>query len=85
MIQRIIEFVTREEAVQFIHDGINTDGKMRKILVTILSALDQAERRRILERTNEGRQEVKQKTIRFGHRRCINRDSKKFNVCVQFH
>ncbi len=34
--------------------------------VTILSAVAQAERRRILERTNEGRQEAKLKGIKFG-------------------
>ncbi|VFT07003.1 transposon Tn3 resolvase [Escherichia coli] len=36
------------------------------MVVTILSAVAQAERRRILERTNEGRQEAKLKGIKFG-------------------
>ncbi|MBS1203690.1 MAG: Mobile element protein [Proteobacteria bacterium] len=35
----------------------------------------QAERRRILERTNEGRQEAKLKGIRFGRRCTIDRHS----------
>ena len=43
------------------------------MVVTILSAVAQAERRRILERTNEGRQEAKLKGIRFGRKRSINR------------
>ncbi len=42
-------------AVRFIDDGISTDGEMGKMVVTILSAVAQAERRRILERKNEGR------------------------------
>lgn len=41
----------------------------------ILSAVAQAERQRILERTNEGRQEAKLKGIRFGRKRSIDRNS----------
>ncbi len=43
------------------------------MVVTILSAVAQAERRRILERTNEGRQEAKLKGVRFGRKRTIDR------------
>ena len=46
-------------SVRFIDDGINTEGEMGRMVVTILSAVAQAERHRILERTNEGRQEAK--------------------------
>jgi DNA invertase Pin-like site-specific DNA recombinase len=45
---------------------------MGLMVVTILSAVAEAERRRILERTNEGRQEVKLKGVRFGRRRTID-------------
>ncbi|HFV5581342.1 TPA: helix-turn-helix domain-containing protein, partial [Escherichia coli] len=45
------------------------------MVVTILSAVAQAERQRILERTNEGRLEAKLKGIRFGRRRTIDRNS----------
>ncbi|WP_075687136.1 helix-turn-helix domain-containing protein, partial [Serratia marcescens] len=44
-----------------------------KMVVTILSAVAQAERRRILERTNEGRQEAKLKGIQFGRKRTVDR------------
>lgn len=54
-------------------DGISTDGEMGKMVVTILSAVSQAERQRILERTNEGRQEAKLKGIRFGRKRVVDR------------
>ncbi len=54
MIQLIKEFNTHGVAVRFIDDGISTDGEMGKMVGTILSAVAQAERRRILERTNEG-------------------------------
>lgn len=73
MIQLIKEFDHQGVAVRFIDDGISTDGDMGKMVVTILSAVAQAERQRILERTNEGRQEAKLKGIRFGRKRSINR------------
>jgi len=42
------------------------------MVVTILSAVAQAERQRILERTNEGRQAAKLKAICFGRKRTLN-------------
>lgn len=48
-----------ESAVRFIDDGSSTDGDMGEMVATILSAVAQAEQQRILERTNEGRQEAK--------------------------
>lgn len=74
MIQLIKEFDTQGVTIRFIDDGISTDGDMGKMVVTILSAVAQAERQRILERTNEGRQEAKLKGIRFGRKRTINRE-----------
>ena len=68
------EFDTQGVAIRFIDDGISTDGDMGKMVITILSAVAQAERSRILERTNEGRQEAKLKGIRFGRRRTIDRN-----------
>ncbi|CEQ92619.1 transposon Tn3 resolvase [Salmonella enterica subsp. enterica serovar Typhi] len=53
---------------------------MGQMVVTILSAVAQAERRRILERTNEGRQEAKLKGIKFGRRRTVDR-----NVVLTLH
>lgn len=81
MIQLIEEFDALGIAIRFIDDGISTDGDMGKMVVTILSAVAQAERSRILERTNEGRQEAKLKGIRFGRRRTIDRNS----VLVLYH
>jgi len=42
-------------------------------VVTILSAVAQAERQRILERINEGRLEAKAKGVQFGRKRSIDR------------
>ncbi|MGK6755285.1 recombinase family protein [Acinetobacter baumannii] len=46
MIQLIKEFDAQGVAVRFIDDGISTDGDMGQMVVTILSAVAQAERRR---------------------------------------
>lgn len=73
MIQLIKEFDAQGVSIQFIDDGISTDGEMGKMVVTILSAVAQAERQRILERTNEGREEAKLKEVKFGRKRRINR------------
>ena len=75
MIQLIKEFDAQGVSIRFIDDGISTDGEMGKMVVTILSAVAQAERRRILERTNEGRQEAMAKGVVFGRKRKIDRDA----------
>ena len=77
MIQLIKEFDEMGVAVRFIDDGISTEGTMGKMVVTILSAVAQAERQRILERTNEGRVEAKAKGVKFGRKRSINRSQLK--------
>ena len=61
-------------AIRFLDDGISTEGTMGKMVVTILSAVAQAERQRILERTNEGRLEAKAKGLKFGRKRSIDRE-----------
>lgn len=73
MIQLIKEFDEIGVAIRFLDDGISTEGTMGKMVVTILSAVAQAERQRILERTNEGRIEAKAKGVKFGRKRTIDR------------
>ena len=74
MIQLIKKFDETGVALRFIDDGISTEGTMGKMVVTILSAVAQAERHRILERTNEGRIEAKAKGIRFGRKPSVDRN-----------
>lgn len=74
MIQLIKEFDEMRVAIRFLDDGISTEGTMGKMVVTILSAVAEAERLRILERTNEGRIEAKAKGIKFGRKRTVDRD-----------
>ena len=74
MIRLINEFDRMGVAVRFLDDGISTEGTMGKMVVTILSAVAQAERQRILERTNEGRLEAKAKGVKFGRKPTIDRE-----------
>ncbi len=74
MIQLIKEFDGMGIYIRFLDDGISTEGPMGKMIVTILSAVAQAERHRILERTNEGRIEAKSKGIKFGRKRTVDRE-----------
>lgn len=74
MIQLIKEFDALGVSIRFLDDGISTEGVMGKMVVTILAAVAQAERQRILERTNEGRAEAKIKGIKFGRKRRIDRE-----------
>lgn len=74
MIFLIKEFDNMGVTVRFLDDGISTEGAMGKMIITILSAVAEAESHRILERTNEGRIEAKAKGVKFGRKRTINRD-----------
>lgn len=74
MIQLIKEFDEMCVAIRFLDDGISTEGTMGKMVVTILSAVAQAERQRILERTNEGRLEAKAKGVKFGRKPTVDKD-----------
>ncbi|AFY71940.1 Resolvase domain protein (plasmid) [Thalassoporum mexicanum PCC 7367] len=74
MVQLIKEFDQMGVAVKFLDDCISTEGTMGEMVVTILSAVAQAERRRILERTNEGRLEAKAKGVQFGRKRSVDRN-----------
>jgi DNA invertase Pin-like site-specific DNA recombinase len=75
MINLIKEFDASDVSIRFLDDGISTEGVMGKMVVTILSAVAQAERHRILERTNEGRIEAKLKGIQFGRKRTVDREN----------
>lgn len=73
MIQLIKEFDAMGVAFRFLDDGISTEGATGKMVVVILSAVAQAERQRILERTNEGRLDAKARGVKFGRKRTIDR------------
>lgn len=74
MIQLIKYFDKIGVSVKFLSDGISTEGTMGRMVVTILAAVAQAERERILERTNEGRLDAKERGVKFGRKRSVNRE-----------
>ena len=74
MIQLVKYFDNLDVSIKFLYDGISTEGTMGKMVMTILSAVAQAERDRIFERTNEGRLEAKLKGVKFGRKRFVPRD-----------
>lgn len=74
MIQLIKEFNDKEVHVKFLDDGVSTEGPTGKLVITILSAIAEAERARIMERTNEGREAAKAKGIKFGRKRSVDRE-----------
>lgn len=73
MIQLIKKFDAMGVSIRFLDDGISTEGTMGKMVVTILSAVAQAERLRILERTNEGRLEARAKGVKFGRKPTVDK------------
>ena len=68
MITIVEELHSKGASVTFIDDKLTTAGDMGYMLITILSAVAQAERARILERTNEGREAAMEKGIQFGRK-----------------
>ena len=73
MIKLIKEFSELGIYIRFTKEGLSTKGTMGKMVVTILSVVADAERERILERTNEGRIDAMAKGIKFGRKRSIDR------------
>lgn len=73
MIELITEFDSLGVAIRFIDDGISTQGEVGKMIITILTAVAQAERARILERTNEGRAVAKSSGVRFGRKPFVDK------------
>jgi DNA invertase Pin-like site-specific DNA recombinase len=55
-------------AIRFLENGLSTEGSMGKMVIQILAAVAEPERKRILERTNEGRVAAMASGVRFGRK-----------------
>lgn len=53
------------KAIRFLENGLSTEGTMGKMVIQILAAVAEAERERILERTNDGRVAAMASGVRF--------------------
>ena len=54
--------------IKFIENGLSTEGTVGKMVIQILAAVAEAERERILERTNEGREAALAAGVKFGRK-----------------
>lgn len=61
-------------AIKFLENGLSTEGTMGKMVIQILAAVAEAERARILERTNDGRQAAMNSGTKFGRKPHKNTD-----------
>lgn len=66
MVGLVEDFSDKGVTIYFLDDHLNTAGETGKLIITILAAVAQSERSRILERTNEGREAAKERGVRFG-------------------
>lgn len=55
-------------AIHFLENGLSTEGTMGKMVIQILAAVAEAERERILERTNDGRVIAMAAGVKFGRK-----------------
>lgn len=81
MIALINEFDSLGVKIRFIKNGLSTEGSEGRLIITILAAVAQAERERIMERTNEGREAAQAKGVKFGRKTSIDR--KQFAILVE--
>lgn len=80
MVSLVEDFTEKGVTVYFLDDHLNTEGETGKLIITILAAVAQSERARILERTNEGREAAKERGVRFG--RPVEVDMARFNALM---
>ena len=73
MANLVEEFNNAGVHIRFLDNGITTEGPTGKMIIMILAAIAEAERKRIIERTEEGRIEAQAKGIKFGRKRTVNR------------
>ncbi|MDG3487631.1 recombinase family protein [Klebsiella pneumoniae] len=62
-------------AIRFLENGLSTEGTMGKMVIQILAAVAEAERERILERTNEGQLIAMASGVKFGRKPHLKSDS----------
>ena len=68
MLEVIEELNSRGVSVNFIDDHLSTEGEMGRMVITILAAVAEAERCRIMERTNEGRRAAIARGVKMGRK-----------------
>lgn len=73
MSKLIREFSNMGVYIHFIEENLSTNSIHGELIIDIMLAVAKADRKRILENTQEGRLEAKTKGIKFGRKRKIDR------------
>ena len=74
LIELIRAFDQAGVSLRFLEDDISTENGQARVVLAVLVAEAQAERRRLQERTSEGRVEAREKGVRFGRKPSVDRD-----------
>lgn len=74
LVELIRAFDKSGVGLRFLKDDVSTENGMGRVVVAVLVAEAQAERRRLQERTSEGRVEAREKGVRFGRKPSVDRD-----------
>ena len=73
LIELIRAFDAAGVGLRFLEDDITTENGLARVVLAVLVAEAQAERRRLQERTSEGRVEAREKGVRFGRKPSVDR------------
>lgn len=73
LIELIRHFDAAGVSLRFLEDDISTENGQARVVLAVLVAEAQAERRRLQERTSEGRVEAREKGVRFGRKPSVDR------------
>ena len=68
MIEIVDQCYKKGISIKFLENGLSTEGTTGKMVIQILAAVAEAERERILERTNEGREAALAAGVKFGRK-----------------
>ena len=74
LIDLIKAFDQQGVALRFLDDDLSTEGGRGTLIVAILSAVAQAERQRLHERSIEGRTQARKKGVKFGRKPSVDRE-----------
>ena len=74
MLKLIKEFSSVGVYIHFISENLSTDFIHGELIINIMLAVANADRKRILENTQEGRLDAKSRGVKFGLKRKVDRE-----------
>lgn len=73
MLKIIKEFTDMGVGIRFLGEGLSTEGSEGEMMIHMWAVFAHSQRKRLLERTNEGRLEAQAKGVKFGRKRWVDR------------